>query len=437
VNVTSMEHIFRIADASAQDITGWSYTTVSGGSMFSRADAWLAKFVRKDGSGKDSGPPSLWQFPALTQSGFTAAVAACLETHPVDGLCVDNVHGPMPGWDVSDVTNMKDAFTGKSTFNADISGWNTQSVADMQGMFLNGAAFAKDILGWSTLALSTSSDMFSGATAWLAKLARIDGGGSVDGPPSLWKFPPLTQDGFQAAVAACLETHPVDGLCVDNDYGPMPRGDVSDVTDMSSAFNGKSTFSADITGWTTPALSTALTMFGGATAWLAKFDRKDGSGSVDGPPSLWQFPPLTQSTFADAVNACLATHPVDGLCVDSMYGPMPGWDVSAVTDMSGAFSRKSVFNGDIIAWDTSSVTDMNNMFNNALAFNQPFATWDTSSVTDMSSMFSGAQVFNQPIGDWVTSSVTDMHHMFYKAEAFDQPLGAWDTSSVTKMSNMF
>jgi len=48
-----------------------------------------------------------------------------LQTHPVDGLCVDGDYGPMPGWDVSQVTNMKDAFSGKPTFNANISGWNT------------------------------------------------------------------------------------------------------------------------------------------------------------------------------------------------------------------------------------------------------------------------------------------------------------------------
>jgi hypothetical protein len=108
-------------------------------------------------------------------------------------------------------------------------------------------------------------------------------------------------------------------------------------------------FDQDITGWSTPALTTNKNMFYIATAWLAKFVRVDGSGSVDGPPSAWQFPPLrlTQSSFKAAIDACLATHPVDGLCVDSEYGPMPRWDTSAVTSMYGAFSGRSEFNGDI------------------------------------------------------------------------------------------
>lgn len=43
------------------------------------------------------------------------------------------------------------------------------------------------------------------------------------------------------------------------------------------------------------------------------------------------------------------------------YGPVGGWDVSDITDMSELF-RDSGFNADISSWDTSRVTTMNNMF---------------------------------------------------------------------------
>ena len=46
---------------------------------------------------------------------------------------------------------------------------------------------------------------------------------------------------------------------------------------------------------------------------------------------------LTDANFQQAVNACLSTNPVDGLCTNSQYGIMPDWDVSNVDDMSGAF----------------------------------------------------------------------------------------------------
>ena len=79
--------------------------------------------------------------------------------------------------------------------------------------------------------------------------------------------------------------------------------------------------------------------------------------------------PITDANFETAINNCLFTNPVDGMCSDSEYGVMPDWDVSNVTDMSSAFSNKNSFNGDIISWDVSSVTNMFNMFAAASAFN--------------------------------------------------------------------
>ena len=37
---------------------------------------------------------------------------------------------------------------------------------------------------------------------------------------------------------------------------------------------------------------------------------------------------LTDTNFQQAVNECLSTNPVDGMCTDSEYGAMPDWDVS-------------------------------------------------------------------------------------------------------------
>ena len=67
------------------------------------------------------------------------------------------------------------------------------------------------------------------------------------------------------------------------------------------------------------------------------------------------------------------------------HGPIAGWDVSAITDMSFLFSGLQNFNADISSWDTSRVTSMVGMFY-ASAFNQPLS-FDTSQVTDMDGMF--------------------------------------------------
>ena len=72
---------------------------------------------------------------------------------------------------------------------------------------------------------------------------------------------------------------------------------------------------------------------------------------------------ITDSNFHSAIETCLGTNPVDGLCSSSEYGSMPDWDVSLVTDMSAlrGFGGKFTFNGDITKWNTEKVTTMNSI----------------------------------------------------------------------------
>ena len=41
---------------------------------------------------------------------------------------------------------------------------------------------------------------------------------------------------------------------------------------------------------------------------------------------------ITDSNFQDAIDICLSTNPVDGMCSVSEYGAMPSWNVSNVTN---------------------------------------------------------------------------------------------------------
>ena len=138
---------------------------------------------------------------------------------------------------------------------------------------------------------------------------------------------------------------------------------------------------------------------------------------------------ITDSNFHSAIETCLGTNPVDGLCSSSEYGSMPDWDVSLVTDMSGwtgsasqGFRGKSTFNGDIGNWNTAQVTNMRAMFSSASAFNRNIWSWNTEKVTDMSFMFDGASAFNRDIGSWNTAQVTSMSSMFQSASAFNQDI---------------
>ena len=122
---------------------------------------------------------------------------------------------------------------------------------------------------------------------------------------------------------------------------------------------------------------------------------------------------INDSNFHSAIETCLGTNPVDGLCSSSEYGSMPDWDVSMVTDMSGydtgyqGFGDRTTFNGDISKWDTKKVTSVFAMFWFASAFNQNIGTWNTEKVTDMRSMFYTASAFNQNIGTWNTAQHGD------------------------------
>ena len=63
--------------------------------------------------------------------------------------------------------------------------------------------------------------------------------------------------------------------------------------------------------------------------------------------------PITDANFQTAINTCLSTNPVDGLCTNSEYGAMPDWDVSQVTRYEYCFYNKTDFNADISAWDVT------------------------------------------------------------------------------------
>ncbi len=146
---------------------------------------------------------------------------------------------------------------------------------------------------------------------------------------------------------------------------------------------------------------------------------------------------IDNTNFDQAINICLTTNPVDGMCSDSEYGAMPDWDVSNVTNMLDAFFGKSDFNGDISNWDVSNITNMRSMFRLASAFNGDISNWDVSSVADMAFLFAYASSFNGDISNWNVSRVTKMQAMFSEASVFNSDISNWDVSSVTNMMGMF
>lgn len=58
-----------------------------------------------------------------------------------------------------------------------------------------------------------------------------------------------------------------------------------------------------------------------------------------------------------------------------LYGEISCWDVSDVTDMSGAFAFQEDFEEEVGCWNVRSVTDMSNMFLSATKFNEDLNIW--------------------------------------------------------------
>jgi surface protein len=294
---------------------------------------------------------------------------------------------------------------------------------------------------------------------------------------------PITDTNIHEAVNTCLSTHPETGLCTDSEYGSITEWDVSNVTIMSNLFLNKTQFNGDISSWDVSSVTNMRYMFNNASSFngdLSSWDvgdvtdmygmfldassfNQDLSGwcvsSFDSEPRffslnsslsennkpVWNTCPnllITNNNIREAVNTCLSTNPVNGMCSESKYGSMPDWDVSRVTDMSNTFKDKTNFNGDISSWDVSSVINMNEMFK-ASSFNGDLSSWDVSNVTDMGEMFWNASSFNGDLSSWDVSNVINMSYMFVNARVFDGAswkggdLSSWDVSSVTDMSNMF
>ena len=123
--------------------------------------------------------------------------------------------------------------------------------------------------------------------------------------------------------------------------------------------------------------------------------------------------------------------------VHAEHGPIAGWDVRNVTNMSSMFKDAAAFNGDLSGWDVRNVTDMRSMFDGAAAFNGDLRGWDVRNVTDMRRMFCNAASFNGDLSGWDVRNVTSMSSMFFEAASFNGDLSGWDVRNVRRMWGMF
>jgi len=418
-----MDGLFYDATSFNQDISSWCVTNIVSEPTDFSTDSPLS----------DSNKPLWGTCPnaptPITDANFYSAVNTCLSTNPVDGLCTNSEYGAMPDWNVSNVTNMGGAFAQDDDFNADISNWDVSNVTDMSGMFYYNLAFNQDISAWNVSKVTSIYRMFGDASIFNQDISSWD----------------VSSVNYMSEMFAGATSF-------NQDIGTW---DVSNVIDMSYMYRSATAFNQDIGSWDVSSVSNMSYMFRSATAFnqdisswcVTNIVSEPTEFSTNSPLSesnkpVWgncpsSLTPITDGNFYSAIDTCLSSNPLDGLCSNSEYGDMPDWDVSNVTNMSNAFAEKINFNADISNWDVSSVTNMSQMFYYNFAFNQDISAWDVSNVVDMSRMFQEAREFNQDISAWDVSSVTDMSNMFGYANTFNQDISSWDVSSVTDMGGMF
>ena len=388
----------------------------------------------------------------ITNANFKTAINTCLSTNPVDGMCSDSEYGVMPNWDVSNVTDMSDAFKDKTSFNGDLgTWWDVSSVTNMENMFNNASAFNKDISSWNVSSVTDMESMFNGASSFNQDISNwvvssvtnmkqmFKNASAFNKDISSWNVSSVTDmesmfngaTGFNQDFSTWVVSSVTSMKQMFKNASAFNKDisswNVSNVTDMESMFNGASNFNQDISDWCVTNITSEPTTFSSSSS-LSEANKPDWEATC--------YTQITNANFTAAITDCLGLD-AHGNCTTSQYGPIKDWDVSQVTNMKSAFQLKTTFNGDISNWDTSNVTDMESMFEEASAFNGDISAWNVNNVTTMHRMFIKASAFNQDLNSWDVSKVTDMTQMFKFTDVFNGNISSWDVSSVTLMEGLF
>ena len=153
----------------------------------------------------ESNKPIWGRCPTLiTDDNFQTAVDLWFS----DPTAATILFGDISDWDVSQVTNMRNAFIGKSNFNGDISSWDVSSVTNMDAMFLLATSFNQDISGWDVSNVSRMNAMFNLASSFNQDL-------------STWCVPNIVSEPESFSINSPLSesNKPVWGSCPDSSLG--------------------------------------------------------------------------------------------------------------------------------------------------------------------------------------------------------------------------
>ncbi|MDA7757098.1 BspA family leucine-rich repeat surface protein, partial [Opitutales bacterium] len=433
--VTTMDAMFREARAFNQNISDWNTSSVTGmGGMFYRAhefnqnisgwdvssaikmsemflQAYALASANKGLIHESFSSNSNWSYDwrdyvLIDDSNFHSAVDLWFDNQAE----ANATYGHISDWNTSAVTDMSEAFKGRTEFNEDISNWDVSNVTNMKMMFHGASAFNQPIGDWDVSTVTSMGRMFESAEAFNQNISNWNTSCAIN-----------MVDMFNGAA---------------NFNQNIGGWDVSDVVNMNHMFTRATSFNQSLDDWNISSAKYLFAMFNHANA-LSETHKGTIHESFSSNPNWsydWHpFVLIDDSNFHRAVDLWFDNQAE----ANATYGHISDWNVSAVTDMSEAFKWRTEFNEDISRWDVSNVTSIFGMFWFASSFNQPIGIWDTGKVVNMAKMFTAAHSFNQPIGNWDVSSVEKLFQIFNGAKVFNQSIQDWNISMVGSFYGIF
>ena len=197
----------------------------------------------------------------------------------------------------------------------------------------------------------------------------------------------------------------------------VSRFDMSQVGTTAAMFYTTGIVELDLSAWTTPKLTSTVSMFEDST-WMTKLNISGlNTEKVINMRSM--FKGLSRLETLDV--STLKTGEVVNM--DLMF--------------KGMFELKTL---DLRNFDTRKVTTMKGMFEDVRDLTSlDISSFDTSKVTDMSNMFAGVSSLQQlDLSNFNTSNVNFMDGMFYALSSVTTlDLSHFDTSNVRTMADMF
>eukprot|EP01052_Picozoa_sp_SAG31_P007442 SAG31_NODE_355_length_17187_cov_15.601299_7_plen_800_part_00 len=182
-------------------------------------------------------------------------------------------YGKIQDWDVSQVTNMSQAFQ-TTNFNGDLSSWDTSSVTNMSFMFAE-TLFVGDITSWDVSSVQDFKYMFQDDTLFNQDIGSWDVSSATDMEYMFGGASGFQAGGTQSPTNTNLSSWDVSGVLnfsnmfIGANFISLGIGswDVSSATNMAFMFFGQGSLNEDISSWDVSSVDNMNGMFSSASSF--------------------------------------------------------------------------------------------------------------------------------------------------------------------------